>query len=50
MREPFFGQNAKPFVVQFIIGIVALNLLYWLFGDMIYNASTAFYCANLGTC
>lgn len=36
-REPFWGPNAKPMLVQTVVGVAVALTVYWLFGDFLYD-------------
>lgn len=46
MREPLLGPNAKPFIVQFIVGMIVLFTIAPIFGK--FAADTG--CRFIGLC
>lgn len=42
MREPIFGQNAKTWAIQFVIGLVLLFAIKWAIGDWLYHLSCTY--------
>lgn len=41
MREPFFGENARPFFVQTAVGVVVAVIASYTIGPWVYDLVTA---------
>lgn len=51
MREPFFGPNLKPLLMQTAAGLAAALTVKYLFGEWLYGVGYNFACTYLtGSC